>query len=158
MIHIPFTRLLQLIGRFSRFIYIHSFRYYLNSVSNLIFLGSILAVEVADKFAPNGTHRFVGICIERYNEGLWTTFTLRNVIEKTGTWTVDSFVLLIISYHHICLSFARIEHHLSDTILFSLLISTGRFWGRIVGKWFSIGSAVLYVHNDKHQLRVFRFT
>ncbi|VDP82131.1 unnamed protein product [Echinostoma caproni] len=43
-----------------------------------------MAVQVADKFAPNGSHRFVGLCIERYNEGLWTTFTLRNVIDKTA--------------------------------------------------------------------------
>ncbi|TPP64610.1 Large subunit ribosomal protein L19 [Fasciola gigantica] len=48
------------------------------------YVGSILAVQVADKFAPDGTHRFVGICIERYNEGLWTTFTLRNVVDKTA--------------------------------------------------------------------------
>ncbi|KAF5401451.1 Large subunit ribosomal protein L19 [Paragonimus heterotremus] len=48
------------------------------------YVGSILAVTVADRFAPDGAHRFVGLCIERYNEGLWTTLTLRNVIEKTA--------------------------------------------------------------------------
>ncbi|TGZ70157.1 hypothetical protein CRM22_003352 [Opisthorchis felineus] len=48
------------------------------------YVGSILAVSIADKFAPDGIHRFVGICIERLNEGLWTTFTVRNVIEKTA--------------------------------------------------------------------------
>lgn len=48
------------------------------------FVGSILAVTVADQFAPNLTNRFVGICIERLNEGLWTKFTLRNVIEQTA--------------------------------------------------------------------------
>ncbi|CAL8073165.1 unnamed protein product [Calicophoron daubneyi] len=48
------------------------------------YVGSILSVAVADQFAPDGAHRFVGICIERYNEGLWTTFTLRNVVEKTA--------------------------------------------------------------------------
>nr|CAH8873880.1 unnamed protein product [Trichobilharzia regenti] len=48
------------------------------------YVGSVVAVNTADKFGPNQTHRFLGICIERYNEGLWTKFTLRNVIEKTA--------------------------------------------------------------------------
>nr|CDS32722.1 39S ribosomal protein L19 [Hymenolepis microstoma] len=45
---------------------------------------SILSVTVADKYAPNKKNRFVGICIERSNEGLWSNFTLRNVIDKTA--------------------------------------------------------------------------
>ncbi|XP_018646407.1 39S ribosomal protein L19, mitochondrial precursor, putative [Schistosoma mansoni] len=45
---------------------------------------SVVAVRTADKFAPDQSHRFMGICIERFNEGLWTKFTLRNVIEKTA--------------------------------------------------------------------------
>ncbi|CAH8564549.1 unnamed protein product [Schistosoma turkestanicum] len=48
------------------------------------YVGSVVAVKTADKFAPNQSHRFMGICIERFNEGLWTRFTLRNVIEKTA--------------------------------------------------------------------------
>ncbi|VDM33605.1 unnamed protein product [Hydatigera taeniaeformis] len=45
---------------------------------------SILAATVADKHAPNKKNRFVGICIERNNEGLWSNFTLRNVIDRTA--------------------------------------------------------------------------
>ncbi|VUZ54672.1 unnamed protein product [Hymenolepis diminuta] len=48
------------------------------------YVGSILAVTVADKYAPSKKNRFVGICIERNNEGLWSNFTLRNVIDKTA--------------------------------------------------------------------------
>ncbi|CAH8626913.1 unnamed protein product [Heterobilharzia americana] len=48
------------------------------------YVGSVVAVKTADKFAPNQTHRFLGICTERYNEGLWTRFTLRNVVDKTA--------------------------------------------------------------------------
>uniref|UniRef100_A0A5K4F2G0 Large ribosomal subunit protein bL19m n=1 Tax=Schistosoma mansoni TaxID=6183 RepID=A0A5K4F2G0_SCHMA len=48
------------------------------------YVGSVVAVRTADKFAPDQSHRFMGICIERFNEGLWTKFTLRNVIEKTA--------------------------------------------------------------------------
>ncbi|VDD76880.1 unnamed protein product [Mesocestoides corti] len=48
------------------------------------YVGSILAATVADKFAPNRRNRFVGICIERNNEGLWSNFTLRNVIDRTA--------------------------------------------------------------------------
>ncbi|CAH8469439.1 unnamed protein product [Dicrocoelium dendriticum] len=55
-----------------------------NLVIPEFYVGSILSVTVADAFAPNGSHRFVGICIERCNEGLWTTFTLRNVLESTA--------------------------------------------------------------------------
>ncbi|VDO82918.1 unnamed protein product [Schistosoma mattheei] len=50
----------------------------------VVLKGSVVAVRTADKFAPNQSHRFLGICIERFNEGLWTKFTLRNVIEKTA--------------------------------------------------------------------------
>lgn len=59
------------------------------------FLGSILAVTVADKYAPNKKNRFVGICIERNNEGLWSNFTLRNVIDKTGKG--DTTITLLLS-------------------------------------------------------------
>ncbi|KAM7541878.1 hypothetical protein Aperf_G00000008866 [Anoplocephala perfoliata] len=48
------------------------------------YVGSILAVTVADKFSANKKNRFVGICIERNNEGLWSNFTLRNVIDRTA--------------------------------------------------------------------------
>lgn len=48
------------------------------------YVGSVLAVTISDQSAPNQTHRFVGICIERFNEGLWSNFTLRNVVERTA--------------------------------------------------------------------------
>ncbi|KAH9280502.1 39S ribosomal protein L19, mitochondrial [Echinococcus granulosus] len=48
------------------------------------YVGSVLATTVADKHAPNKKNRFVGICIERNNEGLWSNFTLRNVIDQTA--------------------------------------------------------------------------
>ncbi len=43
-----------------------------------------MAATIADKHSPDQKNRFVGICIERNNEGLWTNFTLRNVVDKTG--------------------------------------------------------------------------
>jgi large subunit ribosomal protein L19 len=48
------------------------------------YVGSIMAVESADPYAPNKRNRFVGICIRREDYGLRHTFTLRNVIDETG--------------------------------------------------------------------------
>lgn len=65
----------------------YQYEIYLAVMINLIMfynLGSVLSVKTADNFAPNHIHNFVGICIERTNEGLYTSFTLRNVIDKTG--------------------------------------------------------------------------
>lgn len=61
----------------------------------VVLKGSVVAVRTADKFAPNQSHRFLGICIERFNEGLWTKFTLRNVIEKTGLFFLKTNPLFV---------------------------------------------------------------
>uniref|UniRef100_A0A914WX57 Large ribosomal subunit protein bL19m n=1 Tax=Plectus sambesii TaxID=2011161 RepID=A0A914WX57_9BILA len=46
--------------------------------------GSVLAVTLADKYAPGRQRRFVGICIRREKTGLHHHFTLRNVIDGLG--------------------------------------------------------------------------
>ena len=48
------------------------------------YVGSIMAVTVADPYAPGKANRFVGICIRRDNCGLRHTFTLRNTIDGLG--------------------------------------------------------------------------
>ncbi|KAL4233570.1 mitochondrial 54S ribosomal protein YmL19 [Mactra antiquata] len=48
------------------------------------YVGSILAVTIADKYAPGKDGRFVGICIHREEHGLRHKFILRNVIDKQG--------------------------------------------------------------------------
>lgn len=48
------------------------------------YVGSIMAVTVADEFAPNKENRFVGICIAREGIGLDANFTLRNVVDNQG--------------------------------------------------------------------------
>ncbi|XP_014771727.1 39S ribosomal protein L19, mitochondrial [Octopus bimaculoides] len=48
------------------------------------YVGSIMAVTVADQFAPLKKNRFVGICISRGGIGLKANFTLRNVIASQG--------------------------------------------------------------------------
>lgn len=48
------------------------------------YVGSILAVTVADQHAQGKTNRFVGICIERTGCGLRAAFILRNVIDHQG--------------------------------------------------------------------------
>ncbi|KAJ8711651.1 hypothetical protein PYW08_008605 [Mythimna loreyi] len=48
------------------------------------YVGSILAVTVADPHAQGKTNRFVGICIERKGAGLRAEFTLRNVVDHQG--------------------------------------------------------------------------
>ncbi|KAI0978689.1 hypothetical protein GJ496_005435 [Pomphorhynchus laevis] len=50
----------------------------------LFYVGSIIAVESADPYAPNKINRFVGICICRSGHGLRHFFILRNVIEGVG--------------------------------------------------------------------------
>ncbi|GAB1597475.1 39S ribosomal protein L19, mitochondrial-like [Argonauta hians] len=48
------------------------------------YVGSIMAVTVADQHAPAKKNRFVGICISRGDTGLDAHFTLRNVIDDQG--------------------------------------------------------------------------
>ncbi|XP_056418985.1 39S ribosomal protein L19, mitochondrial [Hyla sarda] len=48
------------------------------------YVGSILAVTVADPHASKKNNRFVGICIDRSGHGLGATFLLRNVIDGQG--------------------------------------------------------------------------
>lgn len=38
----------------------------------------------ADPYSPSGETKFVGICIARRNNGLGSTFTLRNVLNGMG--------------------------------------------------------------------------
>nr|XP_046229793.1 39S ribosomal protein L19, mitochondrial [Scatophagus argus] len=48
------------------------------------YVGSILAVTMADPHASGKTNRFVGICIQRGGKGLGATFVLRNIIDNQG--------------------------------------------------------------------------
>ncbi|XP_028253321.1 large ribosomal subunit protein bL19m [Parambassis ranga] len=48
------------------------------------YVGSILAVTMADPNANGKTNRFVGICIQRGGKGLGATFVLRNIIDSQG--------------------------------------------------------------------------
>jgi len=48
------------------------------------YVGSVLAVTVADPNATNKSNRFVGICIYRGDVGLRHQFILRNVVDHQG--------------------------------------------------------------------------
>ncbi|KAM9356133.1 large ribosomal subunit protein bL19m [Pholidichthys leucotaenia] len=48
------------------------------------YVGSILAVNMADSNAGEKINRFVGICIQRGGKGLGATFILRNIINNQG--------------------------------------------------------------------------
>ncbi|TKS75606.1 39S ribosomal protein L19, mitochondrial [Collichthys lucidus] len=48
------------------------------------YVGSILAVSMADPHASGKANRFVGICIQRGGKGLGATFVLRNIINNQG--------------------------------------------------------------------------
>ncbi|KAM3930299.1 large ribosomal subunit protein bL19m [Leptodactylus fuscus] len=48
------------------------------------YVGSIVAVTMADPHANKKSNRFVGLCIERSGHGLGGTFLLRNVIDGQG--------------------------------------------------------------------------
>uniref|UniRef100_A0A3P9J2C8 Large ribosomal subunit protein bL19m n=1 Tax=Oryzias latipes TaxID=8090 RepID=A0A3P9J2C8_ORYLA len=48
------------------------------------YVGSILAVTMADANASGKTNRFVGICIQRGGRGLGATFVLRNILNGQG--------------------------------------------------------------------------
>lgn len=53
-------------------------------ISFFYFTGSILAVTVADPYAPGKTNRFVGLCIDRSGYGLRAQFILRNIVDGLG--------------------------------------------------------------------------
>ncbi|KAM8831815.1 large ribosomal subunit protein bL19m [Spinachia spinachia] len=48
------------------------------------YVGSIMAVTMADPNASGKINRFVGICIQRGGKGLGATFVLRNIINNQG--------------------------------------------------------------------------
>ena len=48
------------------------------------YVGSIMAVTVADAYSPGKKNRFVGICIQRGGHGMRSNFILRNVIDGQG--------------------------------------------------------------------------
>lgn len=48
------------------------------------YVGSVVAVTLADPNMQNRRNRFLGICIRREREGLHSQFTLRNVINGLG--------------------------------------------------------------------------
>ncbi|XP_064594441.1 LOW QUALITY PROTEIN: large ribosomal subunit protein bL19m-like [Liolophura sinensis] len=48
------------------------------------YVGSVMAVTVADQYAPGKKNRFLGICIHRGGYGLRSSFILRNVIDDEG--------------------------------------------------------------------------
>ncbi|XP_067840619.1 39S ribosomal protein L19, mitochondrial [Heptranchias perlo] len=48
------------------------------------YVGSILAVSMADTYANGKANRFVGICTQRSGKGLGATFVLRNIIDGQG--------------------------------------------------------------------------
>lgn len=47
-------------------------------------MGSYLAVTISDFWSTEKVSKFVGICIAREGQGLYSTFTLRNAIENEG--------------------------------------------------------------------------
>ena len=53
--------------------------------ARVFFSGSIMAVTVADAYAPGKTNRFVGICIQRTGHGLRASFILRNIVDGLGS-------------------------------------------------------------------------
>lgn len=48
------------------------------------YVGSYMAVTVSDFWSTEKVSKFVGICIAREGQGLYATFTLRNIIENEG--------------------------------------------------------------------------
>ncbi|XP_043918632.1 39S ribosomal protein L19, mitochondrial isoform X2 [Protopterus annectens] len=48
------------------------------------YVGSVLAVVMADVYASGKSNRFVGICTQRSGKGLGATFVLRNIIDGQG--------------------------------------------------------------------------
>lgn len=60
--------------------------------------GSVLAVTVADKYAPGKSSRFVGICIDRSGQGLYHNFTLRNVVDDQGNIIAQFDPIIIMNY------------------------------------------------------------
>ncbi|XP_006899711.1 PREDICTED: 39S ribosomal protein L19, mitochondrial [Elephantulus edwardii] len=48
------------------------------------YVGSILRVTSADRYASGKISKFLGICIQRSGKGLGATFILRNIIEGQG--------------------------------------------------------------------------
>lgn len=78
------------------------------------YVGSILAVTVADPHAQGKTNRFVGICIERKGCGLRAEFTLRNVVDHQGVEV--RYDLYDPTVHNI--QVLRLEKRLDDKLLY----------------------------------------
>ncbi|KAK2176016.1 hypothetical protein NP493_691g02041 [Ridgeia piscesae] len=78
------------------------------------YVGTVMAVESSDKYAPGKKNRFVGICIQRGGHGLRAGFTLRNVIDGQGVEVqYDLYNPTIIR-----LEVLKLEKRLDDELLY----------------------------------------
>lgn len=78
------------------------------------YVGSILAVTVTDEYSETKKNRFLGICIQRTGQLLWSNFTLRNVIDGMGVEIrYDLYNPLILS-----IEVLRLEKRLDDELLY----------------------------------------
>ncbi|EGV96804.1 39S ribosomal protein L19, mitochondrial [Cricetulus griseus] len=78
------------------------------------YVGSILRVTSADRYASGKTIQFLGICIQRSGKGLGATFTLRNIIEGQGVEIC--FELYNPRIHEI--QVVKLEKRLDDSLLY----------------------------------------
>ncbi|XP_023025039.2 mitochondrial ribosomal protein L19 isoform X2 [Leptinotarsa decemlineata] len=78
------------------------------------YVGSIMAVESADRHTPGKNQRFVGICIQRGASGLRAHFTLRNVIDHQGVEVM--YYMYDPTIHKI--EVLRLEKRLDDELLY----------------------------------------
>ncbi|PAA84595.1 hypothetical protein BOX15_Mlig004489g2, partial [Macrostomum lignano] len=77
-------------------------------------VGSILAVSVMDKHAPNKVNRFVGLCILRRHTGLFTTFTLRNMVDQVCV----QIEYELYSPSIVSIQLLKLERRLDDNLLY----------------------------------------
>ncbi|XP_042211523.1 39S ribosomal protein L19, mitochondrial-like [Homarus americanus] len=78
------------------------------------YVGSIMAVTVADINASGKTNRFVGICIQRGGTGLRAWFILRNVIDHQGVEIMYEMYSPLIQ----TIDVLRLEKRLDDELLY----------------------------------------
>lgn len=76
------------------------------------YVGSIMAVTIADQNATAKKNRFVGLCIGRDKHGLRANFTLRNVIDGQGVEIVYDIYSPIIQSIEVLKLEKRLDEHL----------------------------------------------
>ncbi|XP_061602605.1 39S ribosomal protein L19, mitochondrial [Cololabis saira] len=78
------------------------------------YVGSILAVTMADINASGKTNRFVGICIQRGGKGLGATFILRNIINSQGV----EICYELYSPRIVTMEVLKLEKRLDDNLMY----------------------------------------